>query len=43
MAKEDPIKKDIDLSSFLCDLYSVKYRIDSLIIELEKKVSDKNV
>ena len=40
MAKEDPIKKEIDLSSFLCDLYSIKFRLENLIIELERLTKD---
>lgn len=36
MSKEAPIKKEIDLSSFLCDLYNIQFRLNALIIELEK-------
>ena len=36
MLKEHPIKNNIDLSSFLCELYNIKFRLENLIIELEK-------
>lgn len=40
MAKEEPKKKGIDISSFLCDLYSIKFRLENLIIELERLTKD---
>lgn len=36
MNMEHPTKKFIDLSSFLCELYNIKFRLENLIIEMEK-------
>ena len=36
MTKDAPNKKVVDLSSFLCDLYNIKFRLETLIIEMEK-------
>lgn len=36
MLKEHPTKNNIDLSLFLCELYNIKFRLENLIIEMEK-------
>lgn len=36
MSKDNPNKKDIDISLFLCELYNIKFRLENLIIEMEK-------
>lgn len=36
MNTEHPKKKFIDLSSFLCELYNIKFRLENLIVEMEK-------
>lgn len=36
MSRENLNKNDIDLSLFLCELYNIKFRLENLIIEMEK-------
>lgn len=36
MSKENLTKNDIDLSLFLCELYNIKFRLENLIIEMER-------
>ena len=36
MSKENLNKNDIDLSLFLCELYNIKFRLENLIIEMER-------
>lgn len=36
MSRENLTKNDIDLSLFLCELYNIKFRLENLIIEMEK-------
>lgn len=40
MSKDAPKKNDIDLSSFLCELYKIKFELESLIIQLEEIVNE---
>lgn len=44
MFMETPIKKNIDISFFLNELYRIKYQLEEIIIKLEEmKVDDRNV
>ena len=36
MSREYLTKNDIDISLFLCELYNIKFRLENLIIEMEK-------
>lgn len=36
MSRENLKKNDIDLSLFLCELYNIKFRLENLIVEMEK-------
>lgn len=36
MSRENLNKNDIDLSLFLCELYNIKFRLENLIVEMEK-------
>lgn len=36
MSRENLKKNDIDISLFLCELYNIKFRLENLIIEMEK-------
>ena len=36
MSRENLNKNDIDLSLFLCELYNIKFRLENLIVEMER-------